>query len=169
MWALGSRVGYSPVGVSSPVVGVPSDGAHSVREAESDPHPSLEEVAKAQHVPKGAKAVAEWWRDLDPVTRGILLQEKGDELRKAGITSPLYKWRAADEGWFRSVQHRGRHGQGSGVLGPRAGQHYLGKSGEPLVLDIDRILMDDPGPRDGTAEQELVLHRSSTREATAPR
>ncbi|MFG2380838.1 hypothetical protein [Streptomyces avermitilis] len=134
------------------------------REAESNPYPSLEETAKAQHVPKGKKAVAEWWRDLDPVTRGILLQEKGDELRKAGIMSPLYKWHAADEGsgafktedptakdllYLARAQAIAAGGDFTGEnAASRNMEHYLGKSGEPLDLDIDRILKDDPGFRD---------------------
>lgn len=57
------------------------------------PYPSLEEAGKAANMPKGRAAVAEWWRDLDPVTRGILLRERGDDLREAGIMAPLYEWR----------------------------------------------------------------------------
>ncbi|WP_405187806.1 hypothetical protein [Streptomyces anulatus] len=62
------------------------------------PYPSLEEAGKAANMPKGRAAVAEWWRDLDPVTRGILLRERGDDLREAGIMAPLYEWRPAATG-----------------------------------------------------------------------
>ncbi|MFJ4281845.1 hypothetical protein [Streptomyces massasporeus] len=134
------------------------------RQAESNPYPSFAETARAQHVPKGKKEVAEWWRGLDPVTRGILLQEKGDELRKAGIISPLYAWHAADEGsgafntedptakdlWYLArAQAIAAGGDFTGEnAASRNMEHYLGKSGEPLDLDIDRILKDDPGFRD---------------------
>ncbi|MFQ6147783.1 hypothetical protein ACLMNJ_32720 [Streptomyces seoulensis] len=134
------------------------------REANSDPYPSLAERAKAQHVPKGKKEVAEWWRGLDPVTRGILLQEKGDELRKAGVMSPLYQWHAADAGsgafdtekptakdlWYlaraQAVAAGGDFGGENAAS--RNMEHYLSASGDPLDLDIDRILKDDPGFRD---------------------
>ncbi|WP_405483097.1 hypothetical protein [Streptomyces sp. NBC_00009] len=133
------------------------------REATSNPYPSLEETAKAEHIPKGKKAVAEWWRDLNPVTRGILLQEKGDELRKAGVMSPLYKWHSPDEGsgafntedptakdlWYLArAQGIAAGGDFTGEnAASRNMEHYLGKTGEPLDLDIDRILQDDSGFR----------------------
>ncbi|MEW2485890.1 hypothetical protein [Streptomyces sp. NPDC048411] len=134
------------------------------REPKANPYPSLEEAAKAQHIPKGKREVAEWWHDLDPVTRAILLQENGDELQKAGIMSPLYKWHAADDGsgafntedptaedlWF--LARAQAIAAGGDVTGENAAsrnmEHYLGKTGEPLDLDVDRILQDDSQFRD---------------------
>lgn len=131
------------------------------------PYPSLEEAAKAQHIPKDRTKVAEWWRDLDPVTRAVLLQEKGDELRKAGIMSPLYKWHAPDPGsgafdteeptaedlWFLArAQGIAAGGDFTGEnAASRNMEHYLSATGEPLDLDVDRILKDDSGFRDDIA------------------
>ncbi|MFF2576673.1 hypothetical protein [Streptomyces goshikiensis] len=54
----------------------------------SRPYPSLAAAAKAENMPKDRAKVADWWRSLDPVTRGILLEEQGDVLKKAGILDP---------------------------------------------------------------------------------
>ncbi|MFF8483999.1 hypothetical protein ACGFZG_01620 [Streptomyces antibioticus] len=137
------------------------------RESAPSPYPSLEEAAKAQHIPKGKTEVARWWRDLDPVTRAVLLQEKGDELRKAGIMSPLYKWHTPDPGsgafntedptpedlWFLArAQAIAAGGDFTGEnAASRNMEHYLKKTGEPLDLDVDRILQDDSGFRDDIA------------------
>ncbi|MEU6662366.1 hypothetical protein [Streptomyces sp. NPDC046821] len=129
------------------------------RDPKENPYPSLEEMAKARHIPKGKRAVAEWWHGLDPVTRALLLQEKGDELRKAGVMSPLYKWHAADEGSgaFNTEDPTAKDllllaraqaiAAGGDFTGENAAsrnmEHYLGKTGEPLDLDVDQILEDD--------------------------
>lgn len=146
------------------------------REPTPSPYPSLEEAAKAQHIPKDKTKVAEWWRDLDPVTRGILLQEKGDELREAGIMSPLYKWRSPDPGsgafnteeptaedlWFLArAQGIAAGGDFVGETGAsRNMEHYLGATGEPLNLDVDRILQDDSGFRD-----DITTHIANNQDA----
>jgi hypothetical protein len=137
------------------------------REPGLSPYPSLEASAKAQHMPKDRKKVAEWWRGLDPVTRGVLLQEKGDELREAGIMGPLYKWHAPDAGsgsfntekptaqdlWYLArAEAIAAGGDFTGeTAASRNMEHYLAKTGEPLDLDIDRILQDDSGFRDDVA------------------
>ncbi|MEU2155503.1 hypothetical protein ABZ532_10890 [Streptomyces sp. NPDC019396] len=134
------------------------------REAKPSPYPSLEEAGKAQRIPKDRRAVAEWWRDLDPVTRAVLLHERGDELREAGIMSPLYKWHSPDAGsgaydtedptgedlWFLArAQAIAAGGDFTGEnAASRNMEHYLGKTGDPLDLDVDRILKDDSGFRD---------------------
>ncbi|MFE3866295.1 hypothetical protein ACFXPT_38750 [Streptomyces goshikiensis] len=64
----------------------------------SRPYPSLAAAAKAENMPKDRAKVADWWRSLDPVTRGILLEEQGDMLKKAGILDPAYQWHQADPG-----------------------------------------------------------------------
>ncbi|MEH0513750.1 MULTISPECIES: hypothetical protein [unclassified Streptomyces] len=144
------------------------------------PYPSLEEAAKAQHIPKGRTKVAEWWRDLDPVTRAVLLQEKGDELRKAGIMSPLYQWHAPDPGsgafdteeptakdlWFLArAQGIAAGGDFTGETGAsRNMEHYLSATGEPLDLDVDRILKDDSGFRGDVASLHIAANQERWRQ-----
>ncbi len=141
------------------------------------PYPSLEEAGKAANMPKGTAAVAEWWRDLDPVTRGILLRERGDDLREAGIMAPLYEWRPADAGsgafdtedptahdlWvLTQAQAIAAGGDVTGeVAASRNMQHYLSGTGEPLELDVDRILHDDSGFRTDVG----TLHIAENQEA----
>ncbi|MFH8560436.1 hypothetical protein [Streptomyces sp. NPDC017988] len=150
------------------------------REAKPSPYPSLEETAKAQHIPKDRTKVARWWRDLDPVTRGVLLQEKGDELREAGIMSPLYRWRAPDEGsgafdseestakdlWYLArAQAIAAGGDFTGEnAASRNMEHYLAATGEPLDLDVDRILEDDSGFREGVTSLHVAGNQDAWRE-----
>ncbi|MEU0403112.1 hypothetical protein ABZ318_23320 [Streptomyces sp. NPDC006197] len=124
------------------------------------PYPSLAEAGKAANMPKERKDVPAWWRSLAPVTRGVLLQERGDELRAAGIMDSQYQWHSPDPGsgefnveeptpqdlWFHART------LAIATAGDAAGEnaasrnmlHYLHASGEPLNLDVDRILHDDP-------------------------
>lgn len=141
------------------------------------PYPSLEEAGKAANMPKGRAAVAEWWRDLDPVTRGILLRERGDDLREAGIMAPLYEWRPADAGsgpfdteaptahdlWvLTQAQAIATGGDVTGeVAASRNMQHYLSGTGEPLDLDVNRILHADSGFRTDVG----TLHIAENQEA----
>ncbi|MFE0730386.1 hypothetical protein ACFW2X_19455 [Streptomyces antibioticus] len=143
------------------------------------PYPSLEETAKAQHVPKDKTNVAEWWRGLDPVTRAVLLQEKGDELREAGIMSPLYKWHSPDPGsgvfdseeptaedlWFLArAQGIAAGGDFTGEVGAsRNLEHYLSATGEPLDLDVDRILQDDSGLRHNVTSLHITPNEETWR------
>ncbi|MFD0076514.1 hypothetical protein ACFVIY_29185 [Streptomyces sp. NPDC127166] len=143
----------------------PMDGTFNGfnRNPQASPYPSLEEAGKAANMPKDRKDVPAWWQSLDPVTRGILLKEKGDELRAAGIMDPRYQWRSPDPG---SGQFKGEeptpedlwfHARALGLatVGDAAGEtgasrnmlHYLRGTGETLDLDVDRILADDPGFR----------------------
>ncbi|MFI1973769.1 hypothetical protein [Streptomyces wedmorensis] len=140
----------------------PMDGTFNGfnRNPQASPYPSLEEAGKAADMPKDRKDVPAWWQSLDPVTRGILLKEKGDELRAAGIMDPRYQWHSPDPGsgqfdveeptpedlWFHA------RALAIATAGDAAGEnaasrnmlHYLHASGEPLNLDVDRILHDDP-------------------------
>ncbi|MGW0530854.1 hypothetical protein [Streptomyces sp. NPDC003032] len=150
------------------------------RDAMPSPYPSLEETAKAQHIPQDKAKIAEWWRDLDPVTRGILLQEKGDALRKAGIMSPLYQWRAPDEGSgaFDSEESTAKDlwylvraqaiAAGGDFTGENAAsrnmEHYLAATGEPLDLDVDRILRDDSDFRDKVTALHVAGNQDAWRE-----
>ncbi|MFD3656401.1 hypothetical protein [Streptomyces sp. NPDC058620] len=152
------------------------------RHPTDSPYPSLEEAGKAANMPQGRKAVAEWWRDLEPVTRGILLRERSEELRAAGIMDPQYKWTSADEGSgaFDSEEPTPRDllllaraegiAAGGDVTGEVAAsrnmEHYLRGTGEPLDLDVDRILHADSGFRSeiGTlhlAENQEVWRRQA--------
>ncbi|MFE7461563.1 hypothetical protein [Streptomyces sp. NPDC057554] len=149
------------------------------RNPAESPYPSLEEAGKAADMPKGRAEVAEWWRDLDPVTRGILLRERGDELRGAGITDPLYRWRSPDLGsgafdveeptpqdvkfhaWALGIATAGD------VIGETGASrnmlHYLQGAGEPLNLDVDRILHDDSGFRSGIEEKHVATNQDAWR------
>ncbi|MHC5902328.1 hypothetical protein ACVNF4_00160 [Streptomyces sp. S6] len=154
-------------------------GGFNREAAASNPYPSLAETAKAQHMPKDKGHVAEWWRGLDPVTRGILLQEKGNELREAGIMSPLYKWHQADEGaggfdtenpsghdlWMLSVaQGIAAGGDVKGEIdASRNMEHYLGKSGERLNLDVNRMLHDDSDFRTQIAQNHIDKNSAAWR------
>jgi hypothetical protein len=123
------------------------------------PYPSLEAAGKAADMPKDRRAVAEWWHDLDPVTRAVLLEQRGDELRAAGIMDPLYKWRSPDvgSGAFDVEEPTGQdvlfHARALAMAGvgdamgenaaARNMLHFLNGTGETLELDVDRILHDD--------------------------
>ncbi|WP_249466882.1 hypothetical protein [Streptomyces fradiae] len=142
-------------------------------------YPSLEEARKAADIPKGRKAVAEWWRDLDPVTRGILLRERGDELRAAGITDPLYKWKSPDPGSGAfdaenlTAQDAWLHTQAVAIAaaGDLIGEtgasrnmlHYLSGTGETLNLDVDRMLHDDTDFRAGIEREHLADYQDTWR------
>ncbi|MEU6878186.1 hypothetical protein [Streptomyces sp. NPDC046712] len=127
----------------------------------SRPYASLKEAAAAENMPKDRAKVAEWWSKLDPVTRGILLEERGEELKKAGVLDAFkYKWQRPDVGagpfgveeptardyWILS---QAKMVQGGGdayghSMASRNMAHYLGATGEPLILDVDRLLQDEP-------------------------
>ncbi|MFC5152932.1 hypothetical protein [Streptomyces amakusaensis] len=147
------------------------------REAGASPYPSLEAAGRAANMPEDRKQVPEWWRSLDPVTRGVLLQERGDELRAAGIMDPTLKWRSPDEGSgaFGVEKPTPRdvwlHAQALGIAtaGDVAGQvgasrnmlHYLDGTGDPLNLDVDRILHDDETFRSQVEELHLGHNQES--------
>ncbi|MCQ0024339.1 hypothetical protein M4914_16145 [Streptomyces somaliensis DSM 40738] len=144
------------------------------------PYSSLEEAGKAANMPKGRKAIAQWWRDLEPVTRGILLRDRGDELRAAGVTAPLHQWKAPDVGsgpfnledvtahdvWLHSQavaiaaagDFIGETGASRNML------HYLGGTGETLELDVDRMLHDDTQFRSDIERMHLVGNQDAWRE-----
>ncbi|MFJ6807394.1 hypothetical protein ACIQRK_15395 [Streptomyces anulatus] len=124
--------------------------------------------------------MAEWWRDLDPVTRGILLRERGDDLREAGIMAPLYEWRPADAGsgpfgteaptarglWvLTQAQAIVTGGDVTGeVAASHNMQHCLSGSGEPLDLDVNRILHDDSGFRTDVGTLHIVENQEAWRQ-----
>ncbi|MFI2209028.1 hypothetical protein [Streptomyces sp. NPDC020141] len=149
------------------------------REAADSPYPSLEAAGRAAGMPEDRKRIPEWWRSLDPVTRGVLLQERGDELRAAGIMDPMYEWEPLDEGSgpFGTEKATPRdillHAQALGIAtaGDFAGQvgasrnmlHYLSGTGEALTLDVDQILYDDAEFRSRIDSQHIGPNQESWR------
>ncbi|WP_329623626.1 hypothetical protein OG357_27090 [Streptomyces sp. NBC_01255] len=142
-------------------------------------YPSLEEAGKAANMPEDRKDVPSWWRTLDPVTRSILLQEKGDELRAAGIMDPRYEWRSPDPGSGpfdveeptpRDVRFHA-WALGLATVGDITGQtgasrnmlHYLRGTGDVLDLDVNRMLHDDPSFRSGVANIHIAQNQEKWR------
>ncbi|WP_053194477.1 hypothetical protein [Streptomyces viridochromogenes] len=90
------------------------------RSPQDSPYPSLEEAGKAADMPKDRKDVPAWWQSLDPVTRGILLEEarrRTDEARPFRASPPAglgrHSHRRADA-WRLYVRPLGpRHTHGS--------------------------------------------------------
>ncbi|MFI9117463.1 hypothetical protein [Streptomyces venezuelae] len=157
----------------------PMDGTFNGfnRNPKASPYPSLEEAGKAANMPKDRKDVPAWWRSLDPVTRGILLKEKGDELRAAGIMDPQYPWHSPDPGSGQygveepTPEDLRFHAQALAIAtaGDAIGEtgasrnmlHYLRGTGETLNLDVDRILADDPRFR-SEIENDHVAHNQDS-------
>ncbi|MEU9983941.1 hypothetical protein [Streptomyces sp. NPDC050856] len=149
------------------------------RRPAASPYPSLEEAGKAANMPEGRKAIAEWWRDLHPVTRGILLKERGDELRTAGIMDPQYTWESADKGSGAYATEDPTPGDvrlhalalsmatAGDVIGEvgasRNMLHYLSGTGTPLDLDVDRILSDDSDFRSWVETDHLAHNKERWR------
>lgn len=147
----------------------------------SRPYASLKEAAAAENMPKDRAKVAEWWSKLDPVTRGILLEERGEELKKAGILDTFkYKWQRPDEGagpfgveeptardyWILS---QAKMVQGGGdafgqSMASRNMAHYLGGTGEPLTLDVDRFLQDVPAFKASIEGQHIGANQAAWRQ-----
>ncbi|MGA5064611.1 hypothetical protein ACPB9E_12650 [Streptomyces exfoliatus] len=149
------------------------------RNPRESPYPSLEEAGKAANMPKDRNAVVQWWHDLDPITRGILLRERGDELRASGVLDPLYQWKSPDGGsgsfdtedptprvlWFHArALGIATAGDAIGETGASRNMlHYLRGTGEALDLDVDRILADDPEFRSGIEEQHVATSQDAWR------
>lgn len=160
----------------------PRDGTFNGfnRNPRTSPYPSLEEAGKAANMPKDRKDVPAWWRSLAPVTRGILLQERGDELRAAGIMDPRYQWHSADPGsgrfdteeptpedlWFHArALAIATAGDAIGETGASRNMlHYLRGTGETLDLDVDRILADDSDFRSKIENKHVGTNQDSWRQ-----
>ncbi|MGW6457819.1 hypothetical protein ACWF94_18225 [Streptomyces sp. NPDC055078] len=150
------------------------------RQATEGPYPSLEEAGKAAAMPSDRAKVADWWRGLAPATRGVLLQERGDELRAAGIMDPQYEWTSPDpgSGEFDVEKPTARdiwlHAQALGIAtagdikgevgASRNMEHYLRATGEPLKLDVDRMLHDDSGFRSEIEREHLARGQDAWRQ-----
>ncbi|MFE1231809.1 hypothetical protein [Streptomyces sp. NPDC058745] len=147
----------------------------------SRPYASLKEAAAAENMPKDRAKVAEWWSRLDPVTRGILLEERGEELKRAGILDAFkYRWEQPDVGagpfgveeptardyWILS---QAKMVQGGGdafgqSMASRNMAHYLGATGEPLTLDVDRFLQDEPEFRASIEQRHIGAEQAAWRQ-----
>ncbi|WP_329115566.1 hypothetical protein [Streptomyces sp. NBC_01353] len=147
----------------------------------SRPYASLKEAAAAENMPKDRSKVPEWWSRLDPVTRAILLEERGDELRKAGVLDVYhYKWSKPDEGagafdvedptardYWVLAQAKLLEGGGD-VLGQNGASrnmsHYLSATGKPLTVDVDRFLHDEPQLGNSIRTNHLELNQEAWRQ-----
>ncbi|WP_367825034.1 hypothetical protein [Streptomyces sp. LMG1-1-1.1] len=159
----------------------PMDGTFNGfnRNPKASPYPSLEEAGKAANMPKDRKDVPAWWQSLDPVTRAILLQEKGGELRAAGIMDPQYQWHSPDPGsgpfnvedptprdvkfhaWALGIATAGDITGETGAS--RNMLHYLRGTGETLDLDVNRMLHDDPALRSDVEDIHLTQNQEKWR------
>lgn len=150
------------------------------RKPVDSPYPSLGEMGKVANMPKDRAKIPEWWSSLDPTTRWLLLQERGDEMRAAGVMDPLYRWESPDEGsgGFNMEKSTPRdimlHAQalaiatGGDVIGEvgasRNMLHYLGATGETLNLDVNQMLKDDSDFRSGIEETHLASGQDAWRQ-----
>ncbi|MGW3040853.1 hypothetical protein ACWC9T_12565 [Kitasatospora sp. NPDC001159] len=131
----------------------PAKHPDTVRNAEDD-------VMRAVGMPKDRKDVPDWWANVDPAVRAQLLATNPKSLVDAGVLDPTYKWRAPNDGAGPyhvrepGVEERGIQAEtyalvAGGTLlqnvdAARHMQHYLDNTGEPLTVDVDRMLRDDP-------------------------
>lgn len=147
----------------------------------SRPYASLKEAAAAENMPKDRAKVAEWWSRLDPVTRGILLEERGEELRRAGILDAFkYRWETPDPGagpfgaqeptardYWILAQAKAVEGGGD-AFGQNAASrnmsHYLAATGDPLTIDVDRFLHDEPQLRDSVRANHISPNQEAWRQ-----
>ncbi|MFF5424515.1 MULTISPECIES: hypothetical protein [unclassified Streptomyces] len=160
----------------------PMDGTFNGfnRNPQANRYPSLEEAGKAANMPKDRKDVPAWWQSLAPVTRGILLQERGDELRAAGIMDPQYQWYSVDAGsgrfdaedptpedlWFHArALAIATAGDAIGQTGASRNMlHYLRGTGETLHLDVDRMLADDSDFRTEIKNEHVSTNQDAWRQ-----
>ncbi|MFF1902503.1 hypothetical protein [Kitasatospora sp. NPDC058218] len=131
----------------------PATRSNAVADARAD-------LAAAAGMPTSPQVLPAWWAALDPAVRAGLLASGSEKLVSAGVLSPtVYQWTAPDlgSGTFRSREpslgDRTTRAEVSAMAaaGSLAGytdaarhmQHYLDGSGEPLSLDVERMLRDD--------------------------
>ncbi|MER5355897.1 hypothetical protein ABT093_36955 [Kitasatospora sp. NPDC002551] len=135
--------------------------------AEVDPatRPGAVDNAKADVVgavgmPKDRKDIPSWWATVDPAVRAQLLELAPGRLVEAGVLDPTYVWSPPNDGAgpfnvrepgtgeysfraFASLLVTGGHFKGD-TDAARHLQHFLDATGEPLTVDVDRMLRDDP-------------------------
>ncbi|MFF7592097.1 hypothetical protein ACFZCK_31915 [Kitasatospora purpeofusca] len=142
----------------------PATRAGAVAEAGGD-------LVRAAGMPTDPKALRLWWGALDPTVRAGLLAADGERLVAAGVLGPVdYEWHAPDAGAGDFAQRLPGPGDcakgvaaetllvgGGSIAGytdaARHMQHYLTATGEPLGVDVDRMLGDDPTLRSLVAKQ----------------
>ncbi|MFJ8434503.1 hypothetical protein ACIQ9P_24705 [Kitasatospora sp. NPDC094019] len=125
------------------------------------------DVMGAVGLPKDRKDIPAWWATVDPAVRAQLLELAPGRLLEAGVLDPTYVWTAPDSGagpFYSREPGPGEHAfrafaglllAGGHVAGrtdaARNLQHFLDGTGEPLTVDVDRMLRDDPRFRDHVA------------------
>ncbi|WP_380279388.1 hypothetical protein [Kitasatospora purpeofusca] len=137
------------------------------------------DVMGAVGMPKDREDVPAWWATVDPAVRAQLMELAPGRLVEAGVLDPTYRWSAPDSG--AGPFHTREPGAGersfrafAGLLlagGTVAGhtdavrhlQHFLDATGEPLAVDVDRMLRDDPGFR-GHVDTLLAANDARWRE-----
>ncbi|MFG3055063.1 hypothetical protein ACGFZP_29500 [Kitasatospora sp. NPDC048239] len=152
----------------------PATRGDAVQNAKAD-------LTSAAGIPKNREDVPGWWASLDPVVRAGLLTTNPGELADAGIMGPTqYQWTAPDTGTgpfgvrepgaddrMSQLTAYGLVSAGSFVGYPDAGRHmlhYLDGSGEPINVDVDRMLRDDNNFRD-QVELQLAANDAQWRQA----
>ncbi|GAA2980570.1 hypothetical protein GCM10010519_14130 [Streptomyces lactacystinicus] len=125
---------------------------------------ALSDLETAMGMPTDPKARKAWWAALDPALRAGLLSADADSLIKAGILGPTeYEWRAPNDGAGPyhvrepgaedyAIQAEAYALVAGGTVfqnedAARHMLHYLDNTGEPLTVDVDRMLRDDPAFR----------------------
>ncbi|MEU0805605.1 hypothetical protein [Streptomyces sp. NPDC005970] len=153
-------------------------GYHSLDDAKVDR--AIDLAALGQGVnPSQRSELRRIWDGLSPELRGRVWDADALGLVAAGITDPQYKWKPADvgSGKFHSRDPGYKDylfqleakamAKGGGLAGydqgARALAHYLGGSGKPLDLDIDRMWDEDRGFRKAATEN-LAKHEDEWRQ-----
>ncbi|MFC5664763.1 hypothetical protein ACFP3U_17430 [Kitasatospora misakiensis] len=137
------------------------------------------DVIGAVGMPKDRKDIPAWWATVDPAVRAQLLELAPGRLLEAGVLDPTYVWTAPDSGagpfYSREpgIEERSFRAFAGLLLagGTFSGrtdaarnlQHFLDGTGEPLTVDVDRMLRDDPSFR-GHVESLLVANDAQWRE-----
>ncbi|MFF2351657.1 hypothetical protein ACFVVL_17950 [Kitasatospora sp. NPDC058115] len=129
------------------------------------------DLVRAAGMPSDPKALRTWWGALDPAVRAGLLAADGERLLAAGVLGPVeYEWHAPDAGAGDYAQRppgAGDYANGAAAEALLVGggnlvgytdaarhlQHFLTATGEPLAVEVDRMLDDDPDFRLRVAQQ----------------
>lgn len=152
----------------------PATRAGAVAEARGD-------LVRAAGMPTDPKALRLWWGALDPSVRAGLLAADGERLVAADVLGPVdYEWHAPDAGAGDFAQRPPGPGDyatgvaaqtllvgGGAFVGytdaARHMEHFLAASGEPLTVDVDRMLGDDQKLR-GLVDQQITANRAAWRQ-----
>ncbi|MGW3564354.1 hypothetical protein ACWDSL_10740 [Streptomyces sp. NPDC000941] len=153
-------------------------GYHSLNDAKVDRAIDLASLGQRAN-PSQRAELRRIWDGLSPELRGRVWEADRMALMAAGISDPQYKWKPADvgSGKFHSRDPGYKDylfqleakamAKGGGLAGydqgARALAHYLGGSGKPLDLDIDRMWDEDEGFRKAATEN-LSKHEDEWRE-----